>query len=146
MQKEKILKNIILTLLTFLSCYYSKWSFLLLLPKSYTPKGFTKGLLYSKDLQKIFYPCVITLSLFTNLEENANIIKGLKNQVGISLILNLLGCPCEVTYGCLLHGKSRLHSDLYMSTLVINLNPNEVSFNEVYWFWRRNRLCTFLVV
>src|SRR2546423_288660 len=59
--------------------------------------------------------------LFTNLEENANNIKGLKIQVGISLILNLLGCPCEVTYGCLLHGKSRLHSDLYMSTLVVDL-------------------------
>ena len=61
------------------------------------------------------------LSLSTDLEVNANTIKGLKKQVGISLSLNYLGCPCEVTYGCLLHGKSRLHSDLYMFTLVVDL-------------------------
>src|SRR4051794_30340469 len=104
MQKVKILKNIILTLLTLFSCYYSKWSFSPIKGPYFQslilPKGFTKGLLYSKGLQTIFYPCcVITSSLFTNLKENANSIKGLKKQVGISFSLNLLSCPCEVTYG-----------------------------------------------
>src|SRR4051794_2895133 len=60
-------------------------------------------------------------SLFTNLEENASTIKGLKNQVGRSSILYFMACTGECTYGGLLHDKSCLHSDLYMSTLVVNL-------------------------
>ena len=49
----------------------------------------------------------------------------IKKQVGISSsmcqTMNLLGCPCEATYGWLLQDKSRLHSDLFMSTLVVDL-------------------------
>src|SRR4051794_21702845 len=39
------------------------------------------------------------------------------------------------------------NSDLFCFTRgSFDLNPNEVSFNKVYWFWRRNWLCTFLIV
>src|SRR3954452_15457009 len=48
--------------------------------------------------------------------------------------MNLLGCPCEATYGWLLQDKSRLHSDLFMSTLVIALTRMKFLSIRSTWF------------